>query len=143
MAFALDDTARDGLAGATAEIGLVVGAADTAIAAGSGDLPVLATPRMIALMEQAACAALQPWLARGLTSVGTLIEVSHTAPTGVGARVRARATVTAVEGSRVEFDVAAVEVRGTEEVPIGRGRHTRAVVDGARFASRISAPIPG
>jgi len=108
-----------------------VSEADTAIQLGSGDVPVLATPRAIAWLEAAAIAALGD-LAPGMTSVGINISVDHTSPTLVGAEIRAVAEVRAVEGPRVEFDVRAFE----GESIIAGGTHTRVIVDRQRFLMR-------
>ena len=121
------------LTGATGSATITVTDDDTAIAAGSGDLPVLATPRMIALMEQAACAALAPALPSGTTSVGVRIDVRHTAPTPIGVTVTARARVTEISGTRVVLEVSAEQERvGVGEL-IGAGTHTRVVVDRSAF----------
>jgi len=104
---------------------------DTAMHMGSGDVPVLATPRVIAWMEAAAVAALHG-LPSETTSVGIHISVDHTTPTLVGAEVRAEAEVRVVEGKRIEFDVRAFE--GNEI--IAGGTHTRVVVDRRRFLAR-------
>ncbi len=115
----------------------VVGEADTAIAAGSGDLPVFATPAMVALMEAAACHALAGHLPYDLTSVGSHIEVDHLAPSPVGSVVTAYARIVEVTGSRVTFDVSAEHVWGGEHTEIGRGIHVRVVVDRERFLHAI------
>jgi predicted thioesterase len=107
---------------------------DTAIQMGSGDVPVLATPRVVAWMEAAAVASLD--LPADATSVGMHISVDHSAPTLVGASVRAVAEVRAVEGPRIEFDVRAYD---GERVVAG-GTHTRVVVDRARFLTRAGFP---
>jgi predicted thioesterase len=104
---------------------------DTAVRMGSGDVPVLATPRVIAWMEAAAVAALHE-LPAEMTSVGIHVSVDHTAPTLVGAEVRAEAAVRMVEGKRIEFDVRAFEGNGI----IAGGTHTRVVVDRLRFLAR-------
>ncbi len=96
---------------------------------GSGDLAVYATPAMVALMEGAAVAALAPYLSEGQTSVGGAIQVQHSAPTPEGGQVRARAEVTVVDGKRVDFEVRAWD----EQELIGKGTHTRYIVDRARF----------
>ena len=121
------------LTGATGTAAIVVTDADTAIAAGSGDLPVLATPRMVALMEQAACAALAHALTPGETSVGVRVDVRHTAPTPVGVVVTAVARVTEVSSARIVLEVSAEQERDGVTEPIGRGTHTRVVVDRATF----------
>ena len=109
-----------------------VGAADTAIALGSGDLPVLATPRLIAWLEAAAVAAVSGRLDAGSTTVGSHVAVDHLAPTAVGAAVLVEAVVTSVDGPRIEFALSAVE----SEHVIGRGVHVRYVVDADRFMGR-------
>ncbi|MHB1211109.1 MAG: thioesterase family protein [Candidatus Nanopelagicales bacterium] len=119
--------------GAESTVTRTVTSADTAIAVGSGDLPVLATPLMIALMEQAACAAIGPYLPDGMTSVGTRVEVRHRAPSPIGSTVHARATVTSVDGARVAFTVRAWQDDGAV-IAIGDGTHTRAVIDRAPWA---------
>jgi predicted thioesterase len=139
------------LATRSASVTLTVTSTDTAIAAGSGDLPVLATPRMLALMEEAACAALAGALSAGVTSVGIHADVRHLAPTAVGRTVTATATVASIDGLRITFDVRATETRATDSeaatgrersesavpVEIGRGTHVRAVVDRESFLSRL------
>jgi fluoroacetyl-CoA thioesterase len=101
--------------------------------------PVLATARMIALMELAASRALHDLLAEGEVSVGTALDVAHTAPTPLGATVTAEATVTGREGAAWVFDVVASDGAGE----IGRGTHRRAVVESARIvrtAAKRHAP---
>ena len=115
----------------TAEV--VVSEKDCARAFGSGSLPVLATPRMIALMEEAACAAIASAQAPGQTSVGTRLEVEHLAATPIGLRVTARAVLERVEGRTLHFTVSAED----EREPIGRGTHTRVLVDEARFLAKV------
>ncbi|MFN0090874.1 MAG: thioesterase family protein [Acidimicrobiales bacterium] len=115
--------------GARAAIELVVGEADTAIALKSGDVPVLATPRLVALCEEATCRALAEHLESGQTSVGMRVQLDHLAPTAVGASVRAEAQVEKVEGRRVTFTVSAHDPRGLVAV----GRVTRVIVDSQRF----------
>jgi predicted thioesterase len=104
---------------------------DTALRLGSGDLAVLATPRLVAWMEAAAVAAL-PALGAGMTSVGTHISVDHRAPTLVGAQVRALAEVRVVDGRQIEFEVSAFE----DAQLIAAGTHARVVVDRQRFLAR-------
>ena len=104
---------------------------DTAVQMGSGDVPVLATPRVVAWMEAAAVAALRN-LPEDSTSVGIHISVDHSAPTLVGADVRVLAEVRALNGTRIEFDVRAYE----GERIIAGGTHTRVVVDRSRFLAR-------
>jgi predicted thioesterase len=125
------------LATRSASVTLTVTSTDTAIAAGSGDLPVLATPRMLALMEEAACAALAGALSAGVTSVGIHADVRHLAPTAVGRTVTATATVASIDGLRITFDVHATQSHDGAETEIGRGTHVRAVVDRESFLSRL------
>lgn len=106
----------------------------TARAIGSGSLAVYGTPAMIALMEAAAAAAIDPFLPSGFTSVGIHIDVQHIAATPVGEQVRARAEVTHVEGKRVEFVVQAWD----DEELIGDGIHTRYVINTQNFMDRVN-----
>src|SRR5690242_18427629 len=85
--------------------------ADTAIEAGSGDVPVLATPRLLALAEGACVAALEPHLSPGMTSVGTAVALEHRRPTPVGAEVEVEAELTEVEGRRLGFSFIARHCR--------------------------------
>lgn len=97
--------------------------------------PVLATPVMIMMMENAALNALKPYLEAGESAVGTQVDVRHLAATPVGRRVTAGARVTRVAGRRIEFAVWARD--GDEE--IGQGSHARAVIDMAKFLERLRA----
>lgn len=112
---------------------LVVGDADTAIAAGSGDVPVLGTPRLLALCEQATCEALVGHLEDHQTTVGLRVQLDHLQPTAVGGEVRAEATLEKVEGPRLTFTLAAHDRRGL----IGAGRVTRVVVNRQRFLDKL------
>lgn len=115
--------------GLTASVELVVSAEDTAQAFGSGSVPVLATPRLVALCEQAAVAALDGELDEGSTSVGRRVQFDHLAPTMVGAPVTAEATLEKISGRRLTFTVSASDPRGL----IGAGKVTRVLVDIERF----------
>jgi predicted thioesterase len=106
---------------------------DTAIALGSGSVPVLASPRLVAWLEAAAVAAVDSTIGDGSTTVGTLIDMQHLAATAVGRPVEARATVTSVEGRTIEFELSATDDRAT----IATGRHTRVIVDVERFVGRL------
>jgi len=106
---------------------------DTALAVGSGSLLVLGTPRLLAWMEAATCAAIADALAPEQTSVGTRVEVQHQAPSAVGAEVEVTATTTYVDGKLVRFSVSAKQ----DGKPIGSGEVTRVVVDAQRFMSRL------
>jgi fluoroacetyl-CoA thioesterase len=97
--------------------------------------PVLATPMMILAMENAALAAIKPYLERGESAVGSRIDVAHLAATPLGQRVTAVAEVTKVDGRRIEFSVRATD--GHEE--IGTGTHERVLIDVERFTRHLAA----
>jgi fluoroacetyl-CoA thioesterase len=112
-----------------------VTSADTAEALGSGDLPVLATPRLLAWAEAATCAAIADGLDEGTTSVGSRVELQHLAPSAVGELVTVTATVQHVDGRLVRFDV--VAAHGDERV-VAAGTITRVVVNSTRFLRRLT-----
>ena len=118
--------------GLTAEVELTVTEDDTALAMGSGEVEVLATPRIIALCEQATMASLAGRLEPNETSVGHAIQLDHVAPTRVGGRVRAEATLQKVAGRRLTFTVSVTDARGL----VAAGKITRVVVDTDRFLER-------
>lgn len=120
---------------ATASVSLVVSATDTALAVHSGGLPVLATPRMIALMEEAAVAAVAPYLPAGVETVGTRIDVRHLAATPLGGTVIATARLVEMDRRRLVFAVSASDEAGE----IGHGVHERHIVESASFLSRAQA----
>lgn len=122
--------------GRTASLTFVVTEADTAQAVGSGDLPVLATPRLLAWCEAATCAAVAGSLPQGQTSVGTRVSLEHLAASPVGEEVAVEASMAYVDGRLVRFAVAASHVRDGKVV--GTGEVTRVVVDAERFLSRVS-----
>lgn len=105
---------------------------DTAKAVGSGDLLVYATPCMVALMEGAACESIAPFLAEGQSSVGTMMNVSHTSATPVGMEVRAESVVTAAEGRKITFEIVAYDECGE----IGRAVHERVIIQAERFLEK-------
>ena len=105
----------------------------TAIVVGSGDMPVLATPMMMALMENAAMLAIKEELPEGCTTVGVHIESSHLKPSKVGDVVRAEAEVTKVDGKKIEFKVTAY----SGDTLIGEGTHLRFIVDKEKFMSKL------
>lgn len=118
--------------GLTAQVELTVTDADTAQAIGSGDVPVLGTPRVLALAEAATVAATASRLPTGATTVGTRVELEHTAPSPVGARVVASVTLAKVDGRRLLF-----EVRVTSgDQPVAEGRIERALVDRQQFLAK-------
>lgn len=134
MSFAFDDLEAQALVGSSASITLVVTDADTATALGSGDLEVLATPRLVALMEAAALRLVAGCIPGTCTSVGSRIDLRHRAPSPIGTEVTAFAQVNEVVGSRVTFEVWATHARSGGIVEIGRGTHVRVVVDRVGFA---------
>jgi predicted thioesterase len=123
--------------GKTVTVSAIVGGHNTARAVGSGSAEVFATPMMVALMERAAFAVLSDGLAAGQTSVGTHIDVSHDAASPLGAEISATATVTAISGRKIEFAVKANDNTGE----IGRGTHTRVIVDEDKFMARAETRL--
>ena len=115
--------------GIAKKIEKTVAGEDTALARGSGRVEVLATPVMIALMEEAAFTLVEPYLEDGQTTVGTEVNVRHLAATPVGMRIEVEAVLTGVEGKRLFFKVVARDAR---EV-IGTGTHERYLVSKERF----------
>ena len=107
---------------------------DTAATLGSGSLPVLGTPRLLAWAEAATCAAIEPALPEGGTSVGTRVSLEHLAASPVGAQVEITAEEAYVDGRLHRFTVAA---RHTDGKLVGTGEITRVVVDAERFLSRL------
>lgn len=118
--------------GATAAVELVVADDDTAVAMRSGEVPVLSTPRLIALCEEAAMVAVRAGLERGETTVGMRVQLDHLAPIAVGSTVRAEAVLERVEGRRLTFTVSVSDDAGL----VAAGRVTRVVVDHARFLEK-------
>jgi fluoroacetyl-CoA thioesterase len=111
--------------------------ADTAVALGSGDVPVLATPRLIAWMEAATVRAAADFLAAGQTTVGTGIRIDHRRATSVGVSVEITATAQSdAASSRLTFDVQAID--GSGQV-VAAGQIERAIVDRQRFLASVSA----
>lgn len=102
---------------------------------GSGNAPVFASPMLVAAMEAASVACVEVHLPPGYQSLGTQLTIAHTAPTPEGLTVTATATLTAIDGRKLSFDVAAHD--GIEA--IGSGSHTRVVVDTPRFSARLDA----
>jgi predicted thioesterase len=119
-------------AGLSARVELTVTDADTAQAVGSGDVPVLGTPRLLALAEAATVAATATRMAAGMTTVGVRVELEHRAATPVGRTVVALAQLAKVDGRRLLFEVSVTE--GAKVV--AEGRIERALVDRSRFVAR-------
>lgn len=112
---------------------LTVTNAHLALTVGSGELPVLATPALSALMEEAAWKAVAPALEAGSTTVGGEICLTHKRPTACGKTVSATATLTAVEGRKLTFHITASDEKGE----IGEASHLRFIVDSARFMAKV------
>ena len=110
---------------------------DTAQEVGSGDLLVYATPCMVALMEGAACNAIEDALDEGQTTVGTMLNIEHISATPVGLEVRAEAEVTEVNGKVITFCVKAFDEAGE----IGHGTHQRVMVNAQKFLDRAYAKL--
>jgi predicted thioesterase len=112
---------------------LKVAESDTAVALRSGDVPVLATPRLIALVEEASILALAAELEPNETSVGMRVQLDHLQPTGVGSTVTAEATLERVEGRRLTFTVTVDDDRGL----VAAGKVTRVIVDRGKFLEKV------
>ena len=110
---------------------------DTAQALGSGTLKVLATPKMIALMEQAAYKCIASDLENGQSSVGTYLDVKHLSATPVGMKAYAEAEITEVDGRRVAFNVSAYDEKGI----IGEGKHERFIVNDEKFVAKTYSKL--
>ena len=123
--------------GMKAEVGTVVEREDTAKEVGSGSLLVYATPCMVALMEGAACEAIEEALGEDKTSVGIELNIQHTSATPVGLEVRAEAEVTAVDGKIITFQLKAFDEAGE----IGCGTHKRAIVPVQKFLDKTYAKL--
>ena len=128
---------RDDWVGLQGQVVVRIEESDTDQALGSGDVRVLGTPRLIALLEEASVAAIGAVVDDNETSVGTRIDVAHRRPTPVGAEVVASSRVVSVDGRKVTFEVSADHVlpSGERVDGIGRGTVTRAVVSRDDFAS--------
>jgi len=116
--------------GLTASVEIIVGDSDTATAMGSGDVPALATPRLLALAEAATVSALAGHLNEHETSVGTRVQLEHLRATGIGRRVVAHAELAQADGRQLRFTVRAEDEEG---MLVGRGEVTRVVMDRERF----------
>jgi fluoroacetyl-CoA thioesterase len=128
-------------AGLRAFVRIIVAETDTAVAMGSGDVPVLGTPRLLALAEAAATAAIRPSLEPGQTSVGTSAVMEHNRPSPVGAEVVVEAELTEVDGRRLVFRFTARHKRipgspDDRDLAVGAGTLERVIVDRDRFVSR-------
>jgi len=118
--------------GLAAVVEHVVSEGDTSASAGTSDVAMLATPSIILLAEQATWAALEGRLAEGTSAVEHRVEISHLAPTPVGAKVKAEAVLEAVEGRRLVFRISVTDDRGL----VAAGRFTRVIVSTEKFLER-------
>ena len=129
--------------GLCARVSLTVTDADTARALRSGDVPVLGTPRLVALCEEASCRALDGHLGPGRTSVASRIQFDHLAPVAVGATVVAEATLERVEGRRLGFTISVSRRTDDESALVGAGRLLRVLVDREKFLAKATGPVSG
>ncbi len=123
--------------GDSGESRLTVTEKDTAVSWGSGTLPVLATPRMVLMIEETACAALAGRLPEGDTTVGTLVDVKHVSASPVGSEVVCRVEVVEVDRARIRFSVSVTDRDGD----VGVGFHERFVVHTEKFMARANAKL--
>ena len=123
--------------GMKGEVGTLVEREDTAKEVGSGSLLVYATPCMVALMEGAACEAIEEALAENTTTVGIELNIQHLSATPVGLDVRAEAEVTAVDGKVITFAVTAYDEAGE----IGKGTHKRVIVNTQEFLDKAYSKL--
>ena len=114
---------------------LVVTAADTAVEQGSGDVPVLATPRLVALLEAAAVNALDGKLPDDMTSVGASLSIDHLAPSAVGAAIVGSAVLEAIDDTALEFALEAMD----GDTVIATGSHTRVIVEREEFLEKVTS----
>ncbi len=121
-------------AGMKKEASDVVSAGNTAASVKSGLLDVYATPAMTALMEQAAAELIQELLPDGWTSVGISMAIAHTSASPIGFKIRAEAKITAVDGRKISYEVAAFDEAGE----IGRGKHERFAVNAEKFMQKAN-----
>ena len=110
---------------------------NTAKAMGSGTLDVFATPALIALMEETCWRSVANELEEGSGTVGTLLEIKHTAPTPVGMKVTCESTLTEIDGRRLVFEVIALDGKGV----VGEGRHERFIIQNEKFQVKANAKL--
>lgn len=114
-----------------------VNEANTALAMGSGTLKVFATPALVALAEKTCWQSVAPFLDEGCGTVGTKLELAHTAPTPIGMTVTCESELIAVEGRKLTFRVALYDGKG----PVGEGTHERFIINEAKFAAKAQAKL--
>jgi fluoroacetyl-CoA thioesterase len=120
--------------GLVATVEMVVSEQDTAPAFQSGDVPVLATGRVVGLAESATVLAVESRLDEGTTTVGYRVQLDHLAPTAIGSDVKAEAVLEAVQGRRLTFRVSVTDARGL----VAAGKITRVVVERERFLEKAA-----
>jgi predicted thioesterase len=123
--------------GLTATVEIVVGTRDTAAHVGSGKIGVLATPILVTLLETAALQAVERFMTPGQQTVGTRLDVSHTAATPVGMRVHAHAELVKVDGRKLTFRLHAED----EGEAIAEGMHERLIISVERFDQRMQKKL--
>ena len=116
---------------------VIVNEENTAKAMGSGTLDVFATPALIALMEETCWRSVANELEEGSGTVGTLLEIKHTAPTPVGMKVTCESTLTEVDGRRLVFEVIARDAKGV----VGEGKHERFIIQNEKFQMKANAKL--
>lgn len=121
--------------GTKGQVTFIVDESCSAKTMGSGALDVLATPKMIAMLEKAAWESVQPFLEEGCGTVGTLMNVTHDAATPLGMQVRCTSELTAVDGKKLTFFVEAFDERGH----IGGGTHERFIINNEKFQNKTNA----
>lgn len=114
---------------------VVISEQHSAITVGSGDLPVLGTPAMIALMEQASVRLVAPHLEEGTSTVGIHLSVEHLKATPMGAKITVSAELTAIEGRKLTFALHAEDEKGAV---IGEGTLERFIIDKERFMAKLA-----
>lgn len=129
--------------GINAKVTLDVTDADTAARVGTGDVPVLATPRLVALCEEASCRAVGDQLGDDRTSVASRVQFDHLVPVPPGATITAEATLERVEGRRLVFTVSVALGSKARTGLVGAGRLTRVMVDREAFLAKVAAGEPG
>ncbi len=125
------------MTGAKAEASTIVDRHNTAAEMGSGSLPVFATPAVVALAEKAACMVLEPFIDDGVTTVGTMMNISHVSASPLGAQITATACLTEIDGRRYVFEVTACDNAGL----IAKGTHERFAVRSESFMKKAEAKL--
>ncbi|MBO5153919.1 MAG: thioesterase family protein [Eubacterium sp.] len=116
---------------------VIVNESNTAKTMGSGTLEVFATPALIALMEETCWRSVAGELEEGCGTVGTLLEIRHTAPTPVGMEVTCESTLVEVDGRRLVFEVTASDAKGV----VGEGKHERFIIQNEKFQMKANAKL--